>query len=95
MRSLLDANVVSELRRLDARSQLQRKAASHGSESCIAAPVWHELKFGYFRLRDAKRKRALERYLEEIVKPNLPILEYDDKAANWYASECARLCAKR
>ena len=60
----------------------------------IPAPVWHELRFGCARLPRSRRRAAIERYLEEVVRASLPILDYDQTAADWHAIERERLAAK-
>ena len=39
----------------------------------------------------AKRREAIERYIEDVVLESFPILEYDWKATDWQARERARL----
>lgn len=58
-----------------------------------AAPVWHELVFCARRLPESHKRRALERYLDEVVRVSMPILAYDTVAAGWHANERARLSA--
>ena len=93
MKYLLDSNVVSEPIRANPRSEVVRKMATHQGEMCIAAPVWHELRFGSARLPKSKRREDLDRFFEESVRANLPVFDYDLKAANWHAYERARLAA--
>lgn len=70
-----------------------RRLREHEEDIAIAAPVWHELRFGCLRLARSTRKQAVERYLEEVVLASFPVLEYDRTAADWHASERARLTA--
>jgi tRNA(fMet)-specific endonuclease VapC len=65
--------------------------SKHGGECAICAPVWHELHFGVRRLSRGKRRTSLEAFLEEVVRPTLPILPYDARAAEWHGEERARL----
>ncbi len=46
------------------------------------------------RLPPSRRRVAIERYLEEVVLTTMPILDYDRAAAEWHASERARLAAR-
>jgi tRNA(fMet)-specific endonuclease VapC len=55
--------------------------------------VWHELLFGYHRLPPSARRETIDRYLQEVVEPSIPILPYDARAARWHAAERARLGA--
>lgn len=57
----------------------------------LAAPVWHELVYGSALLPPSKKRRAIEHYLTTVLRPNFPILPYDDQAAEWHARERARL----
>lgn len=43
------------------------------------------------RLPPSARRQKLERYLEEVLEPALPVLPYDGQAAEWHAAERARL----
>ncbi len=67
------------------------KLAEHGGECAISAQVWHELRYGVARLSRGKRRDALEAFLDEVVHPTLPILPYDERAADWLAHERVRL----
>ena len=60
-------------------------------ELATAAIVWHELWFGCQRLPDSTRRQAIEEYLTLVIAPSLPILPYDERAAEWHAAERARL----
>jgi tRNA(fMet)-specific endonuclease VapC len=57
----------------------------------IPAIVWHELWFGCFRLARSARRDAIETYLNEVVSLTMPIVPYDERAAEWHATERARL----
>ena len=92
-RFLLDTNVVSEPLRPRPNPQILRHLQSHQNEIAIAALTWHELWFGCRRLPASARRTAIEVYLNEIVAVTLPILPYDDRAAEWHAAERARLVA--
>lgn len=70
-----------------------RQLQAHDLEIAIPSPVWHELRFGCARLPRSNRRATIERYLEDVVLPNFPIIEYDQQAADWHARERARLAA--
>ena len=93
MRYLLDTNVVSEPLRPEPNAGVIRRLQDHERDIAIPAPVWHELRFGCARLSSSRRREAIERYIEDVVLENIPILEYDWKAAGWHARERARLSA--
>ena len=91
-RYLLDTNVVSEPLRPRPRSGLLARLRRRQRECVIAAPVWHELLFGARLLPPASRKRkAVDRYLYEVVLEAFAILPYDAAAADWHALERAKL----
>lgn len=46
------------------------------------------------RLPLSRRRDVVERYLEEVVLPAIPILAYDAPAAEWHAREPARLFSR-
>jgi tRNA(fMet)-specific endonuclease VapC len=67
------------------------KLAEHGGACAISAQVWHELRYGVGRLPRGKRRDVLEAFLRDVVYPTLPILSYDERAAEWLAEERVRL----
>lgn len=93
LRYLLDTNVISEPLRPEPNARVMRRLRAHETEAAIPAPVWHELRFGAARLAPSNRRTAIERYLEDVVLPNFPVIEYDQQAADWHALERARLAA--
>jgi tRNA(fMet)-specific endonuclease VapC len=93
LRYLLDTNVISEPSRPIQNPGVLRRLELHRKEVCIASIVWHELLFGWERLPDSRKKRDLERYLFQVIRPSLPALPYDSDAAEWHARERARLAA--
>ena len=62
----------------------------HKSEVVVSSVVIHELLHGCLRLPESKRRESLWNYIHESVL-NLPVLDYDLKAAQWHAQERARL----
>lgn len=64
---------------------------AHEGELATCAIVWHELRLGAARLPSSRKRRAIERYLDEVVRTALPILPYDEASAAWHAHERARL----
>lgn len=91
---LLDTNVVSEPLRPKPRFGVLRKLRLHDGEIAIASVVWQELLYGMKRLPPSQRRGTLQTYLDEVVQASMPILDYDKAAAEWHASERARLAAK-
>ncbi|MFM6196907.1 MAG: type II toxin-antitoxin system VapC family toxin, partial [Planktothrix sp.] len=60
-------------------------------EIATATLVIHELLFGCLRLPDSKRRQDLEDYIRNVVLAQLPLFDYDLKAAKYHAQERARL----
>jgi tRNA(fMet)-specific endonuclease VapC len=87
---LLDTNVLSETMRPDPDPELLRRVLEVGSAAATAAPVWHELTYGYERLPRGKRRRAIEALIADLGRA-LVVLPYDAAAARWHARERARL----
>jgi tRNA(fMet)-specific endonuclease VapC len=94
LKYLLDTNVVAEPLRAEPIRGVMRRLRRHEEEIAIPSVVWHELWFGAERLPASRRRSAIERYLDEVVLPTMPILDYDRAAAEWHASERARLAAR-
>lgn len=92
-RFLLDTNVVSEPLRAHPATTIMRRLRDHDGEMAIPSLVWHELRFGCARLPRSRRRAAIERYLDDVVALSFPILDYDQRAADWHALERARLVA--
>ncbi len=90
-RYLLDTNILSEPMRPEPNLSVMRKIEQHRHEIATASVVWHELRFGCCRLPSSVKRRKIEEYLSKVVLPHLPILPYDQAAADWHAEERARL----
>ncbi|MDY6953123.1 MAG: type II toxin-antitoxin system VapC family toxin [Thermodesulfobacteriota bacterium] len=94
MKYLLDTNVVSEGVKTTPNASVLHKLEKHGHEMITAAPVWHELRYGCHRLPRSRKRKMIESFLNDVVRKNLLILPYDDRAAEWHAKERARLSSK-
>ncbi len=90
---LLDTNVVTEPLKARPSQGIMRRLREHEGEIAIPALVWHELRFGCSRITHLRHREVIERYIEDVVLASFPILEYDQKAADWHAGERARLTA--
>ena len=88
---LLDTNIVSEPLRLAPNTKVLARLKRHQDELAIASVVWHELWFGCRRLPASAKRLAIERYLDEVVAVSMPVIPYDQAAAEWHAAERARL----
>ena len=93
IRFLLDTNIVSEPLRPKPNPKILERIQRHQSEIALAAVVWHELWFGCHRLPQSAKRTAIEAYLNEVVAATMPVLPYDERAAEWHAAERARLIA--
>ena len=90
LRFLLDTNIISETLRPAPKPSMLEKLHNYQDEIAIPAIVWHELWFGCYRLALSPRRTTIELYLRQVVAL-LPILAYDQDAADWHANERARL----
>ena len=88
---LLDTNIVSEPLRPQPDPGVMAQLAKHAGRAATATIVWHELLFGCYRLPASRKRSAIERYLQQVVRQTLPLLPYDAAAAEWHAAERARL----
>ena len=94
MKFLLDTNILSEPVKTIPDKSVLEKLKKYQYEITTAAPVWHELQFGCRRLPESKKREIITQFLNEVIRPNLIILPYDDRAAEWHAEERARLSIK-
>ena len=91
MKYLLDTNILSEPVKTTPQKTVLKSIERHQHEIVTAAPVWHELVFGCRRQPVSRKREILENYLNDVIKPNMIILPYDERAAEWHAKERARL----
>ena len=94
MKYLLDTNVLSESIKLTPDNSVIFMLEKHQHEIVTAAPVWHELQYGCRRLPPSRKREVIEVFLLDVVKKNILILPYDDRAAEWHGKERARLSLK-
>jgi tRNA(fMet)-specific endonuclease VapC len=88
---LLDTNVLSEPAKPNPNPGVERKLVVTEGRVATASLVWHELWFGCYRLPASQRRTTLEKYLQDVIAPHVPVLGYEEAAAAWHASERARL----
>ena len=88
---LLDSNTLSEPVKPLPNPGVVERILAHQSEIATAAPAWQEMVYGCFRLPQSRRRANLERYLFQYLAPELMIFPYEQSAADWHASERARL----
>ena len=94
MKYLIDTNVLSEAVKTVPDKSVMRMLEKYQHEIVTAAPVWHELQFGCQRLARSRKREIIASFLNDVVKRTMPILPYDDRAAEWHAGERARLSSK-
>jgi tRNA(fMet)-specific endonuclease VapC len=87
----LDTNVLSEPIKSRPDPRVLARIEEHEGELATCAIVWRELRYGAARLPVSKKRRAIETYLQQVVRTALPILPYDEESATWHARERARL----
>lgn len=93
LRFLLDTNVLSEPLKPQPNSAVLSELDLHAEHVATASIVWHELLYGVAALPKGKRRSLGERYLQNVIAANIPVLSYDVPAASWHAHERARLVA--
>ena len=91
MKYLLDTNVLSEPLKLEPNPKVMSMLKRHQEDIATAAPVWHELFFGYLRLPLSRKREMIAIYLEDVVLRNMDIIPYDDRAAEWHAEQRSKL----
>lgn len=94
MRFLIDTNVLSEAVKMSPDMSVLKMFEKWGNEIVTGAPVWHELQFGCRRLPRSRKRDFIASYLNDVVRRTMPILPYDDRAAEWHAKERVRLSSE-
>lgn len=88
---LIDTNILSELSRPKPNPSVVEKFQINLSTIAISSITWHEALFGCYRLPVSRKRQDTENYLLGTIFPTILLLDYDAKAANWHATERARL----
>ncbi len=91
LRYLLDTNAISEPARPQPNIHLIERWQTHRGEVAVSATVWHELVYGLERMPPSRRRETIHGYLRDLRASTMPILAYDEVAAEWHAGERARL----
>ncbi|NCP83073.1 MAG: type II toxin-antitoxin system VapC family toxin, partial [Rhodoferax sp.] len=81
---VLDTNVLSEASRPAPHAGVMANLSRYEGELAIAAPVWHELRFGWLRMPAGQRRDAIGRFVQDVAG-QLPVLAYDAQAARVHA----------
>lgn len=91
LRYLLDTNIVSEPAKPDPSEAVLSRLRERAGEVALPAIAWHELVYGAERMDEGRRQSYLLEYLEEVVRPSMPILPYDEEASRWHGTARALL----
>ena len=91
LKYLLDTCVLSDPLRPTPDQGIQSNLRRHQQFIATASVVWHELFYGAARLQRSRKRTALEAYLRDVIYLTVPILPYDERAAQLHAQERARL----
>ncbi len=87
---LLDTNLLFEA----VKPQPNQRVLSNlkRNEHLLAIPslVWHEMRYGWLKMPEGKRKQAIGDYLHLVVS-QLPVFDYDQSAARVHAEFRAQL----
>ena len=81
---LLDTNIISELIKPEPNLNVLQQFELLQNELSISSVVWHELRFGWLKMPDSKRKQAIGIFIHDVVSL-LPIVPYDSQAARIHA----------
>ena len=90
---LIDTNILSEPLKPKPNQNVIAKMQLYFEEIAIASVTWHEILYGCYRLPLSKKRTRIEEYLQELVLPSFPILNYNRQAAEWHALERERLAS--
>ena len=60
----------------------------------LPSVVWHEFVYGVERMDGGQRRLYLANYLNEVVRPSMPVIPYDVAAAQWHGEARAALEAQ-
>lgn len=91
MRYLLDTNILSEPVAARPNPFVMEKLKTHGAALALAAVSWQEMLYGMYLLPAGKRRAQIKDYLFRRILPALPIIPFDERAAQWQAKQRARL----
>jgi len=91
VRFLLDTNIVSEPVVAHPQASVLERIREHSGLLAISVVTWQELLYGMHLLPAGKRLDRIEDYLFRRVRPAIPLIDFDERAAEWQAEERARL----
>ncbi len=91
VRYLLDINTLSEPVVARPNPFVLEKIKANSASLAIASVTWQEVLYGMFLLPAGKRRDQIEDYLFQRIRPGLPIIGFEERAAQWQAEQRARL----
>jgi tRNA(fMet)-specific endonuclease VapC len=91
IRYLLDTNILSEPVTARPNPLVLEKIKANGTALALASVTWQELLYGLYLLPAGKRRDRIEDYLFRRIQAVLPIIAFDESAAQWQAEQRARL----
>ncbi|MUG91989.1 PIN domain-containing protein [Scytonema sp. UIC 10036] len=91
LKYLLDINILSEAKRPRPNEKVMEKLKLYRQETATATVVIHELLYGCLRLPLSKKRQDIEDYINNVILAQLPLFDYNLKAAQYHAQERARL----
>ncbi|WP_013323589.1 type II toxin-antitoxin system VapC family toxin [Gloeothece verrucosa] len=91
LRYLLDTNILSEIPRKSPNANVMAKLEEHQREIATAAIVLDEIIYGCNCLPPSKKRQNIEKFINNVILPRIPILPYNTEAAMWHGVERARL----
>lgn len=91
VRYLLDTNIVSEPVVARPNPFVLDRIKGNGASLAISSVTWQEVLYGMFLLPAGKRRDQIEDYLFRRIRPALPIIGFEERAARWQAEQRASL----
>lgn len=88
---LLDTNVISELRKKSPMLMVKNKLALLENSCAISSVTLHELYYGYNAMPEGKKKKEVGDFLTNVIRPNFPVIDYDEHAAIIHANIRAQM----
>jgi tRNA(fMet)-specific endonuclease VapC len=91
VRYLLDTNVLSDPIVARPNPFVLDRIKANGALLAISAVTWQEVLYGMLLLPAGKRRKQIEDYLFQRIRPALPIIGFGERAARWQAEQRASL----
>lgn len=88
---LLDTNILCEPVVARPNVSVMGKLEANDGSLAISAVTWQEVLYGMHLLPAGKRRDQVQDYLFRRIRPTLPIIGFDENAAQWQAEQRARL----